>query len=81
LDERKVKVMMALRGVGSQKELAEKSGVHQDTLVQLLRGRRSFSPETLEKLAQALDCNPLDLLTTEGFPPPHLAAPVVSMSY
>jgi transcriptional regulator with XRE-family HTH domain len=42
--------------------LAEKSGVHRNVISKLENGRGGAHPETIRKLAQALDVEPTDLL-------------------
>jgi transcriptional regulator with XRE-family HTH domain len=75
ISEQKVRMFMALVGIESQKALAERAGVGQTTLVALLHGSRSFTGDTLDRIATALECNPLDLLVTDGHPAPHMGAP------
>ncbi len=43
-------------------DLAEKSGVHRNTISKLENGRGGAYPETIRKLAEALDVEPTDLL-------------------
>ncbi len=74
IDERRVKMFMAIRGIETQEQLAKLAGLHPTTLVKIFKGR-NFSSETLEKLAAALECNPLDLLAVEGYPDPLDRAP------
>lgn len=57
-----------------QQELAVKSGVSEPTITRLKRGEQ-FTSGTLGKLAEALECNPIDLLDTAGYPAPHMGAP------
>lgn len=57
-----------------QRELAKLSGISEPTITRLLHGR-PFSSETLGKLAEALDCHPIDLIDANGFDSPHVAAP------
>jgi transcriptional regulator with XRE-family HTH domain len=42
-------------------ELAEKSGVSEDTITKIENGHRAGRPSTLRKLAQALNTTPQDL--------------------
>jgi transcriptional regulator with XRE-family HTH domain len=60
-----------------QRELAKLSGISEPTITRLLHGR-PFSSDTLGKLAEALDCHPIDLIDAKGFSSPHLGAPVNS---
>lgn len=57
-----------------QRELSKLSGVSEPTITRLVKGK-AFTSETLGKLAEALDCHPVDLIDAEGFPSPHMAAP------
>lgn len=43
-------------------DLAEKSGVHRNTISKLENERGGAYPETIRKLAEALDIEPTDLL-------------------
>jgi DNA-binding Xre family transcriptional regulator len=53
--------------------------VDRNTIVRLFNGEK-FTSETVEKIAKALDCNPIDLMVTEGFPDPHLGASAFAMN-
>jgi plasmid maintenance system antidote protein VapI len=64
---------MDREGVSMLQELAERAGIHPNTLTKVLSGE-SWTPETAVKLAVALNCNPIDLLVAEGFPDPNWAA-------
>jgi transcriptional regulator with XRE-family HTH domain len=43
-------------------DLAEKCGVHRNTISKLENGRGGAYPETIRKLAEALDVEPTELL-------------------
>ena len=43
-------------------DLADKSGVHRNTISKLENGRGGAYPETIRKLAEALDVEPTELL-------------------
>ena len=43
-------------------DLAERSGVHRNTISKLENGRGGAYPETIRKLAEALNVEPTDLL-------------------
>lgn len=60
-----------------QRELAKISGVSEPTITRLLQGR-PFTSDTLGKIADALDCNPVDLIDAKGYPSPHVDAPVIA---
>jgi hypothetical protein len=49
--------------------------MHYNSIHKMVKSGR-FSIESLEALANVLGCNPIDLVTTEGFPDPKSAAPV-----
>lgn len=73
IDEERVRALMKENGLHSYQDLAAASGVHANTLTVVLRGG-GWSAKTAERLAKALNCNPIDLIVTEGFPEPFLAA-------
>lgn len=77
VNERTVRVLMADRGIETIRELAERAGVSTVTINRLFAGDE-FRSSTLHGLAQALKCNPLDLLTVEGYPDPLRAAPALA---
>src|SRR5215218_1380193 len=58
-----LKPMRTLRSL-SQRALAKKSGVAHDTIGQIERGERLARPETVRKLAEALDVQPHILTST-----------------
>jgi DNA-binding Xre family transcriptional regulator len=58
-----------------QRELAKLSGISEPTITRLLHGR-PFTSDTLGRLADALECHPIDLIDAMGFQSPHLGAPV-----
>lgn len=60
-----------------QRELARISGISEPTITRLLQGK-PFTSDTLGKLADALDCNPVDLIEARGFVSPHVVAPVIA---
>ncbi len=43
-------------------DLADKSGVHRNTISKLENGRGGAYPQTIRKLAEALDVDPTELL-------------------
>ena len=77
VDERKVRVFMADRGIYTIEDLAKLSGVSSFTIRKLFKGA-GFKSDTVQRLADALGCNPLDLLTVEGYPDPHVGAPALA---
>ena len=73
IDNKRLDVAMAAAGVKTDKALDSLSGVDERTIRNVRRnGKASF--EVWNKLATALDCNPIDLLVTEGYPDPKWAA-------
>jgi transcriptional regulator with XRE-family HTH domain len=52
------------RGI-SQEVLAEDAGMTAGNLSQLENGNISYTQDSLERLAAALDCDPVDLLTRD----------------
>ena len=73
LDRKKLDYVMLMRDVPSYRELAKRVDVHHNTLNNMVNHDR-YSMDLLERVADALGVNPLDLLTTEGFPEPVLVA-------
>ena len=58
----KVKVMLAMR-VMTQKDLAEKTGIRPPTISAICLGTIKHLPvDALEKICEALDCQPGDLM-------------------
>jgi len=62
-DSKSLKLVRVLRGV-SQRDLAQRvgSGCNELQISRFETGRRQPSPETIAKLAAALDCAPSDLM-------------------
>ncbi len=54
-----------------QVELIKRSGISKPTIIRLMNGE-AFDSVTLGKLANALECSPVDLIDPEGYPSPHL---------
>ena len=58
----KVKVMLAVREM-TQKELAEKTGIRPPTVSAICVGTVKHLPiDALDKICEALDCQPADLM-------------------
>lgn len=58
----KVKVMLAMREM-TQKELAERTGIRPPTVSAICTGAVKHLPvEALDKICEALDCQPADLM-------------------
>jgi len=69
IDRKKVEIEMIHADTKSFQNLADRAGMSTDTLFKALDGSK-WTTKTWKKIAEALNCNPLDLITTEGFPPP-----------
>lgn len=74
IDRERVEALMKRKGIETYQELSKVSGVHANTLTVVMRGG-NWSTGTAEKLAAALNCNPIDLMVAEGFPEPFSVAP------
>lgn len=59
------------------RDLGKVSDIHEQTLYRLMSGA-TFNSETLGKLAKALDCNPVDLIESDGYTDPHVDAPAMA---
>jgi DNA-binding Xre family transcriptional regulator len=69
VDSRRLDVALAAAGIRSDRELSEKSGVDERTLRNVRRlGTCTF--KVLNSIADAIGCNPIDLLVTPGYPDP-----------
>ena len=65
----KVKVVLAMRDM-TQKELAEKTGIRPPTISAICLGTIKHLPvDALEKICEALDCQPGDLMEYRPNPP------------
>ncbi len=53
----------------SQEELAARVGMKHSTIGRLERGQISYTQDTIEKLSDALDCSPSELLFVDPFNP------------
>ncbi len=71
LDERRVKVLMAMNGIDSIPALAEMADMHYNSLYKMISTGR-FSIDSIEAISNILQCNPIDLLVTDGYPDPKL---------
>lgn len=78
INARFVKLVLADRDM-TLRDLAKISGIHEQTLYRLMGGA-TFNSDTLAKLANALECNPADLIESKGYPPPHVEAPLASVA-
>jgi DNA-binding Xre family transcriptional regulator len=69
LDGRRLKVLMAMNGIDTLPQLAEQANMHYNSVYKMVNTGR-FSIDSIESLANVLGCNPIDLVTTEGYPDP-----------
>jgi len=65
---------MLFRREMDQLTLSKKAGISEPTMIRLMRGE-AFKSDTLGRLAEALECSPVDLLDVSEYPDPHMAAP------
>jgi DNA-binding Xre family transcriptional regulator len=74
IDRMKVRRMMRRRGYVYFRELAEAVGIHPLSMIRRMTRDNVgvFRNDFVERLADALGCNPLDLVSTVGYPPPVL---------
>ena len=77
IDAERVKALMKLKSMTTMQDLAAASKVHPNTLTVVMRGG-GWSAQTAERLAEALDCNPIDLLVTDGYRSPFSDAPATT---
>lgn len=63
INEEKLRVQMAHAGIYSLAELSRKANVHYNTVYSLTE-MGDFKSSTVERIAAALGCDPLDLLST-----------------
>lgn len=61
----KTGLAMLRAGIGEQKVLAEKAGLHPNTVSNIMRGA-SAKAETVGKLAKALNIDPAELIEQEA---------------
>ena len=73
IDGLKAREIMDREGL-SVREVARRMDVTRMTVYNLMRGDNT-SLDVLSAFASALGVNPLDVLMTEGFPPPLVDAP------
>ena len=73
VDSRRLDIAMAAAGVRTDNALADLADIT-DRTIRNIRTVETCSMQVLERIAAALGCNPIDLLTTPGFPDPKLGA-------
>jgi len=62
VDVQKLDALLEVRGLGVT-HLAKKAGLNRNIVAKLRKGKHRGRPETIAKLARALDVSPADLLT------------------
>lgn len=68
-DSRRLDVAMAIAGIKTDEELGKRAGIDKRTIWNARNlGKINFT--SLNGIAAALGCNPIDLLVTPGFPDP-----------
>lgn len=81
IDFRKVDVLKEKAGLLSDRQLADAAGISVNTLTNVVRKGRPFDSKTLDRLALALRCSPMDLQTVaEGYTEPFSQAPAVVLN-
>lgn len=73
IDRKRVDVLMERVEIRTYMELANTADVHYNTVTNALNGG-PFSSTTARKLADALKCSPIDLMTAQGYPDPNSVA-------
>lgn len=73
IDRKRLEALMEMRGFDNE-SLAAAMEKHYNSIIRL-KQEQSTTLANLEKLCQALECHPFDLIVAEGFPEPFLAAP------
>ena len=74
IDERKTKVMMARAGIDTMEQMADLAGISTKTLYNYFQGE-AFRSSVVNKLGEALNCSPIDLLGDSGNIPPKPGSP------
>lgn len=74
LDRLKIRRAMRRKGYWTFVDLSRAMGVHKFSLLRRLTRTQvgSFDVRFLERLADALDCHPTDLISAVGYPPPRI---------
>ena len=66
IDRAKIDKLMKGQRFDTYEALAQRAGVHPNTITNALHGK-PFNSKTAAKLAIALSCSPFDIQTAEGF--------------
>jgi DNA-binding Xre family transcriptional regulator len=73
VDEKRLDLAMASAGIRQYEDLADAAKISSQT-IRNIRKDGICSMNVLASLADALNCNPIDLIVTPGFPDPKLEA-------
>lgn len=73
VDKKRLDLAMAQAGIRQYEDLATAAEISSQT-IRNIRRDGICSMNVLAALASALDCNPIDLIVTPGFPDPKLEA-------
>lgn len=73
INKKFVKHMLAERDM-SLRDLSQACGIGQATIYRVVNGGK-FQSVTLGRLAEALQCSPVDLIDVEGYTAPLVVAP------
>lgn len=73
VDAKRIDIAMATAGIRQYEDLADAAGISSQT-IRNIRASGVCSLKVLGSLAHALNCNPIDLIVTPGFPDPKLGA-------
>lgn len=74
IDPAKVDYWKTVRGIDSDAELAERAKMNKNSMTNV-RQKTVWKSSTAIKLALALGCSPLDIITVEQAPEPFSLAP------
>lgn len=74
IDPQRLNVAMAVAGIQTDRELAGRTGLDTRTLVRV-RDKGTLTFSGWNDLAKGLNCNPIDLIVTEGHPDPKMGKP------
>ena len=71
VDSKRLDLAMAAAGIRQYEDLADAASISSQT-IRNIRKEGICSMNVLSALADALNCNPIDLIVTPGFPDPKL---------
>lgn len=80
IDEVKLDQMKRIAGIETDKDLADLTGMSTNTIVRLRKGMK-YDSVTLDRLATVLGCAPVDLIVSDGAPPPFSPAPAAELNW